>query len=132
MRDRRDPERQALRRKLKELGIEGGGIRALMLLPLVYVGWADGRLEKSEIERIRQIARERLHLGSESEKVLEHWLSERPSRSEVEEGLQSLLDLAFDAEVIDVDASELPDLVMHAEAIARSAGTTDDAPLAVS
>ena len=132
MYERRDPNRQAIRESLHKLGIEGAGIRALLLLPLVYVAWADGKMDRVEVEKIRQIARDRLHLGSESEQVLERWLAERPSRLQVQDGLQGLVDLAFDDEVLDIDVSELPDLVMHSEAIARATGEALNEPLAVS
>jgi hypothetical protein len=132
MYERRDPSRQAIRESLHKLGIDGAGIRALLLLPLVYVAWADGKMDRVEVEKIRQIARDRLHLGSESEKVLERWLTERPSRPQIEEGLQGLADLAFDEEVLDIDVSELPDLMMHSEAIARATGEALNEPLAVS
>ena len=132
MYERRDPSRQAIRESLQKLGIEGAGIRALLLLPLVYVAWADGKMDRVEVEKIRQIARDRLHLGSESEQVLERWLKERPSRLQVQDGLQGLVDLAFDDEVLDIDVSELPDLVMHSEAIARATGEALNEPLAVS
>ena len=132
MRDRRDPSRQDLREKLSKLGIQGGGIRALMLLPLVYVAWADGKMDGVEVEKIRRIARERLNLGRESEQALERWLRERPTRLDVQEGLEGLVDLAFDDEVFDIDVSELPDLVMHSEAIARATGEALDDPMAVS
>lgn len=103
-----------------------------MLLPLVYVAWADGKMEQVEMERIRQIARERLHLSEQSARVLDRWLEQRPSRTQVEQGLQGLLNVALDDGVLEVDVSELPDLVLHAEAIARATGEALDDPMAVS
>jgi uncharacterized tellurite resistance protein B-like protein len=132
MSDRQDPRRE-LERRLLALGIEGRDYRVLMLLPLVYVAWADGKMDSVEVDRIRAVARDRLSLGPESESVVERWLKERPSRAQVEAGLTSLLDLATDEEVLDIDVSDLPDLVMHAEAIARATGAAlNDDPMGVS
>ncbi len=124
-------DREALEDTLSELGLEPQSYRALMLLPLVYVAWADGKMERVEAEKIRELARQRLSLSPESVRALDRWLSERPKRSQVENGLQGLLGVALDHSYLDVDVSDLPDLVVHAEAIARATGSAIDDPAAI-
>lgn len=113
------------------LGLKRSTYRALMLLPLVYVAWADGKLEHVEVERILQFAQARLHLTPDTMAVLERWLHEAPSASYVERGLQGLLGIALREDMLDVDVDELPDLVVHAEAIARATADAFEDPAAV-
>ncbi len=124
-------DREALEDTLDELGLEPQSYRALMLLPLVYVAWADGKMEKVEAEKIRELAREQLKLSAASVRALDGWLKKRPQRSQVENGLQSLLGFARDHSYLDVDVTQLPDLLIHAEAIARATGEVFDDPTAI-
>jgi len=124
-------DRRELERTLTGLGIEPASHRVLMLLPLVYVAWADGHMEHVEVERIRRFARERLHFTADTAKVLDRWLRTAPTREYVERGLQELLGVALDEEMLEVDVSELPDLLLHAESIARATAETLDDPNAV-
>jgi hypothetical protein len=125
------PERRELEETLATLGLERSTYRALMLLPLVYVAWADGKLEHVEVERILQFAQARLHLTPGTMAVLERWLHEAPSASYVERGLQGLLGIALREDMLDVDVHELPDLLIHAEAIARATSDAFEDPSAV-
>jgi hypothetical protein len=124
-------ERRELEQTLATLGLKRSTYRALMLLPLVYVAWADGKLEHVEVERILEFAQARLHLTPDTMAVLERWLHEAPSASYVERGLQGLLGIALREDMLDVDVDELPDLVVHAEAIARATADAFDDPTAV-
>jgi hypothetical protein len=124
-------ERRELEQTLSELGLKRSTYRALMLLPLVYVAWADGKLEHVEVERILKFAQARLHLTPDTVAVLERWLQEPPSQSYVERGLQGLLGVALREDMLDVDVDELPDLVLHAEAIARATSEAFEDPTAV-
>lgn len=114
--------RAELERTLSELGLKPQTYRALMLLPLVYVAWADGRMDKVEVDHIREFARQRLHLTADTTAVVDHWLKESPSQDYVERGLQGLLGIALDEHMLEVDVSELPELVVHAETIAAATG----------
>lgn len=125
------PDRAELERTLADLDVGPSSYRALMLLPLVYVAWADGKMEGLEIERIERFAREHLHFTAETARVLQKWLREAPPRQFVERGLTGLLGVALDEELLDVDVSELPDLLVHAEAIARSTADALDDPTAI-
>lgn len=124
-------QRAELEQNLATLGLKRSTYRALMLLPLVYVAWADGKVEHVELTRILDFAQARLHLTPDTTAVLERWLKEPPSASYVEKGLQSLLGVALNEDMLDVDVDELPDLVVHAEAIARATAHALDDPNAV-
>ena len=124
-------DRLELEQTLSTLGLKRSTYRALMLLPLVYVAWADGKMEHCELERILEFAQARLHLTPDTTAVLERWLHEPPSVSYVEKGLQGLLGLALREDMLDVDVDELPDLVVHAEYIARATADALDDPNAV-
>jgi len=124
-------QRAELEQNLATLGLKRSTYRALMLLPLVYVAWADGKVEHVELTRILDFAQARLHLTPDTTAVLERWLKEPPSATYVEQGLQSLLGIALNEDMLDVDVDELPDLVVHAEAIARATADALDDPNAV-
>ena len=124
-------DREELEKTLTSLGLKRSSYRALMLLPLIYVAWADGKIEHCELTRILAFAQARLHLTPETTTVLERWLHEAPSQSYVEQGLQGLLGVALREDMLDVEVDELPDLVMHAEAIARATADAFDDPNAV-
>lgn len=124
-------DEEELEQTLAALGLGRKSYRALMLLPLVYVAWADGKMEHVEVERIREFARERLHLSQETANALDGWLSEPPSRRNVEDGLRGLLGVALDEQSLEVALDELPDLLLHAEAIARATADAFDDPSAV-
>jgi hypothetical protein len=116
---------------LAEMGLKPSTYRALLLLPLVYVAWADGKMEHVEVQLIESFARERLHLTADTVAILDGWLKARPSDAFVRNGLEKLLGIALDEEVIEVDVSELPDLLVHAEAIARATANSLNDPMNV-
>ena len=124
-------ERAELERTLAELGLQPSSYRALMLLPLVYVAWADGKMDSVESGHILEFARRRLHLTRDTASVVDNWLREPPSRSYVERGLTGLLGIALSEEMLEVDVSELPDLLIHAEAIAAATGEALNDPTSV-
>jgi hypothetical protein len=123
-----DPD---LERNLAGLGLTRSTYRALMLLPLVYVAWADGSVQNVERELILKFAGQRLHLTPETMKVIERWLEKPPSKEYIESGLQGLLGIALDESMLEVDVSELPELVVHAEALAAATAETLHDPTSV-
>ena len=64
--------------------------------------------------------------------VLEGWLTKRPSKAYISEGLHDILLLAQASDDMEVDFSELPALLSYAEGIARSTAVALDHPGAVS
>jgi hypothetical protein len=118
-------------RDLSRLGIDPEDFGVLMLLPLVYVAWADGKMENVERERIVWLARRHFRIRERGVELLESWLAAPPSRRYIERGLMDLLALAQRPDVVEVDLSDLQDLLLHAEIIARTTADALDAPWAV-
>ena len=118
-----------LKDSLKSLGFTAETYRVLMLLPLVYVAWADGHMDDAEIERIDEIAKTRFHLGPTGLSILDGWLFERPTREYFNEGMKDLFYLAQaeDGEPL-VHPEELHDLLVHCESIARASGHALERP----
>lgn len=79
---------------LRELRVPREAYRVVSLLPLVYVAWADGKIQNSERNVILHIARERGLLDHGGEEALARWLSEPPSKQELKADLAVLNDLA--------------------------------------
>ncbi len=79
---------------LKEQRVPREAYRVVALLPLVYVAWADGKLQKSERDVILRIARERGMLDHGGEDALSRWLSEPPSKQQLKSDLAALNELA--------------------------------------
>jgi len=122
-----------IRESLLQLGITPENYRVLMLLPLVYVAWADDLMEDVEIERIDEIARSRFLLGPTGLKILDGWLEEKPSNEYFQQGLEDLFMLAqTDTGVPFVQPEELHELLVHSESIARATARALDAPSSVS
>lgn len=127
-------QKDTLQESLKHLGIHPEDYRVLKLLPLVYVAWADGKMEKVQSERIHHLASHHFDLSANAIKLLERWLAKPLSKEDFHEGLHDLYLLATAQDDIEVDFSELPSLLMYCEAIARSTGSAleIDTPKAVS
>jgi len=66
-----------LTQALRHIGVDRRTIRALPLLPLVQVAWADGRVQAAERGLIREVAG-RYGLNEAEVKLLDHWLSKQP------------------------------------------------------
>ncbi len=117
---------------LSSLGFTPGNYRVLKLLPLVYVAWADGKMEDVEIERIDEIAKHQFFVGKDGLDILDGWLTERPTTDYFRQGLEDLFLLAQteDGEPL-VHPEELHELLGHAESIARATAHAFDAPTAV-
>lgn len=120
-----------VKRDLLRLGIDPEDYRVLKLLPLVYVAWADGMMENVERQRIVFLARKHFKIGDSGARVLDDWLARPPSREYVRRGLCDLLALAWQPDEPEIELSELQDLLLHAEGIARSTAEALDAPWAV-
>jgi hypothetical protein len=125
-------QRDRMKKSFEHLGIPLEDYRVIKLLPLIYVAWADGKMEQVKRERIHYFASREYDLSAAGVAVLERWLTERPSHAYIAEGLRDILRLAQADDDLEVDFSELPALLSYAEAIARSTATALDRPEAVS
>ncbi len=79
---------------LAELKIPREAYRVVTLLPLVYVAWADGKIQRAERNLILQIAAERGMLEGGGREALEKWLAVAPSPAELKTNLAILNELS--------------------------------------
>jgi hypothetical protein len=124
-------QRDRMHRALKHLGIEDTNYKVLKLLPLVYVAWASGTLTPERAERLIDLAHNHFEIGEGGERILRGWLRERPGKDYIMEGLHDLLLLSYMPDEWEFDVDELPGLLAHAEAIARTTARAMDAPTSV-
>ena len=75
---------------LAALGMDELSFRALALLPLVQVAWADGTVQQAEADLIRKVAAEKLSVGDEGMRLLENWLAYPPTREYFQHGRTAL------------------------------------------
>ncbi len=66
---------------LRHIGVDRDTIRALPLLPLVQVAWADGRIQDAERGLIREVA-VRYGLNQAEAGLLESWLAKQPEEAD--------------------------------------------------
>lgn len=125
-------ERDNMKRSFERLGILPEDYRVLKLLPLIYVAWADGKMERVRKERIHFFASHEYELSAKGLAVLERWLSHRPSHEYISEALHDIYLLAKASDDLEVDFSELPALLSYAEGIGRSTARALDQPEAIS
>lgn len=65
--------------KLVDLGIGAQTVMALSLVPLIYVGWADGAIQPEERDAILQGAQKKgIEKGSPAAELLDAWLAHKP------------------------------------------------------
>jgi hypothetical protein len=79
---------------LQELKVPREAYRVVSLLPLVYVAWADGKIQKAERDVILRIARERGLLDHGGDAALERWLTVAPTTQQLRTDLAVLNELA--------------------------------------
>jgi len=123
--------RDRFKKTLRYLGIDASNYKVLKLLPLVYVAWSSGAMSAEREQRLVDLAHNHFNVGTAGEKILRAWLRKRPDRAYFEEGLHDLLLLAYAPDEGEFDVEELPGLLAHAEAIARTTAEAMDAPTSV-
>ncbi|NVB40033.1 cytochrome P450 [Pseudenhygromyxa sp. WMMC2535] len=107
-----------------ELGIDRDNYRALGLLPLVYVAWADGTVQRAEGSLIRRVGRDKGWLTGGGEALLERWLSTPPTPTSIDEGLKLLRSLANERRGFGraVSVQTLSSLLVLCKEVAEAAG----------
>jgi hypothetical protein len=123
--------RDQLSASFHHLGIDRSNYKVLKLLPLIYVAWADGKIEGVQKERIVNAAHEHFAIGERGEAVLRGWLETRPTKEYFLEGLHDIFLLAHARDEWEFDLDELQGFLAYAEAIARTTGEAMDQPTAV-
>lgn len=108
---------------LKELGVDKSAAKVVGLLPLVYVAWADGKVQKAEREQILHAAQELGWLEGGGEAVLERWLTTRPTEAQLHAGIALLNHLSKDKAHPHLDSDDLHLLLLLCKDVAESAGS---------
>ena len=120
-----------MEKTLKHLGVGLANYKVLKLLPLVYVAWAEGKLTPERERRLVHLAHHHFGIGPEGERVLRGWLTRRPDTKYILEGLHDIVLLAYAPDEWEFDVDDLPGLLAHSEAIARTTAKAMDAPSSV-
>lgn len=114
----------ALNAALDELGVDKDNFRILGLLPLVYVAWADGKVQRAERSLIHRLAKMNGWLGDDGDALLSEWLEEPPSEQYVAQGLEVLRALSAQTRGLGIGVHEdsLRSLVAYCRDVAAAAG----------
>lgn len=109
---------------MRELGIDKDNFRTLGLLPLVFVAWADGAVQRAEGALIRRVARDKGWLVGTGEELLDRWLEEPPDAAYVHKGLQLLEQLARERHGFGgaITVETLNNLLVLCKEVAEAAG----------
>lgn len=109
---------------LKELKIPRDAHRLVMLLPLVYVAWADGKIQAEERKLVMRIATEKGMLDNGGRETLELWLTAPPTDAQLKANLVALNELCRShhqaAREFDADSEQL--LLAWCQDVADAAG----------
>ena len=108
-----------LSQALRGLGMSSDSWRALPLLPLVHVAWADGSIQDAERELIMRLADD-YGLDGDGRMHLHNWLSYPPSREVIAQGQNVLIALC--SSVGPADEQLLADVVTFSHQVAKAAG----------
>jgi uncharacterized tellurite resistance protein B-like protein len=110
---------------LANLRVPREAYRVVMLLPLVYVAWADGKMHKTERRLILNIAKDKGLLEHGGAEALERWLTDPPSDAQLAADLQVLKNLTLSADEIakDFGADEQQQLLAWCQEVADAAGS---------
>lgn len=112
----------ALLDKLDKLGVSGQTLTALLLVPLIQVAWADGKLDEKERLSVMG-ALEQKGVGSEhpAYQLLEGWLRRKPDPQLL--GVWKEYVASLGKVLGETEKNELrDDLLQRAKAVAESAG----------
>src|SRR5687767_6643465 len=106
---------------LRSLGMDAASWRALPILPLVQVAWADGAVQEAERALILRVSEEKWPLGEEGHRLLRNWLRHPPTLDYVRRGQEVLLALCHRSGT-GIGREALTHVVALATDVARAAG----------
>ena len=115
---------QELIAALSELGIAPESWRAVALLPVVQVAWADGEVQPREQKQILELATGYGLLDGPAAAVVRGWLATRPDERTLALGRRILVALVHRhrGPGADLGPEALADVARHCEEVARAAG----------
>lgn len=110
--------------KLQQLGLDADSFRAVALLPLIQVAWADQRVQPQERKAILLIAKGHDLLAGSAGEIVHRWLEDRPSEEHFALGREVLGTLAQRKQGLGADMPEsvLDTVVELCTVVAESAG----------
>ena len=110
--------------ELHKLGLDAESFRAVALLPLIEVAWADRAIQPQERRSILLIAKGHNLLVGAAADVVDRWLTSRPSDEDFERGRKMLAILAHRKHGIGADMPEhvVDTIVDLCSVVAESAG----------
>ncbi len=110
--------------KLHRLNLDAESFRAVALLPLIQVAWADQRVQPQERKAILLIAKGHELLVGRAEEVVHGWLEERPTDEQFALGREVLAVLAQRKQGLgaDMPVSVTDTVVELCSVVAESAG----------
>jgi hypothetical protein len=77
-------------KELEALGVSGGHVRCLLLLPQVYVGWASRQRDLPGLEALLESTASRAHYDRICLALARAWLFEEPTRAQFQSGFALL------------------------------------------
>jgi hypothetical protein len=122
LRDASGIQDEGLLQKLMDLEINAGTFALLQFIPLIEVGWADGRMDPPERKAILQAAEDDgLITDADARAMLEGWLDRRPTPELLSTWMQYTRDIA--STLGDDDREKLKHVLLdRARGVAESAG----------
>jgi tellurite resistance protein len=91
LKDKLQVDNPELLATLRDLGVTPDNATAFLLLPLVQVAWAEGKVRKDEHEAVMKLAHERgVEQDSAAEQHLREWLATRPADALFDASLEVL------------------------------------------
>jgi tellurite resistance protein len=117
---------ELVRKELAELGLDERSFRAVALLPLIEVAWADHEIQPAEKKHILEVAKGHGLLSGRGAMALQRWLTERPTDYELTVGRRVLVRLARKRDGLGADLPEhaLDTVVEMCVQVAEAAGGT--------
>lgn len=108
-------------RLLAELGMDDLSYRALPLLPLVQVAWADGEVQDAERKLITGLV-DRFEAGEEGRRLLDDWLRFAPTAPYFRKGRDAFVTLLAKEPEHGLGATVAAEVVDLARQVAKAAG----------
>jgi len=115
---------EQLHRELAQLGVDRDTWRAVLLLPVVQVAWADGEVQTAEKARILEMAHAEGLLDGPGGDVVRRWLERPPDAATLARGRRVLVALVqrHRGPGADLDDDALEQVEARCLEVARAAG----------
>ena len=107
---------------LADLGLDLTNHTALLMLPLIQVAWADGKVDRGERFAIRAFAVNNRLVDEPGLAMVEHWMNERPSDAYIHRGMELLVRLGWERQPFSAGLSidRIEQAVDYCEVVGRT------------